>query len=182
MSRFFPHSAYAEDQPLPHTILNSHVLHRGLQTGAFTGLLYGSAKATLQNRKSKTASPTALIAKQSIRASALRSAGYGAVIGTVLMIPGVMFHMSGREEIEWQDRSWRLLENQGQMEVDDWSLVGAAAGIAATAQSALRSNGATAKVLRVAGGTGVGSLVGVAGYMVWRYGINGGKWPEPERP
>ena len=36
--------------------------------------------------------------------------------------------MFGRENIEWKDRAWRLLENKYQMEVDDFALLGTAVG------------------------------------------------------
>lgn len=37
MSRYFPHTAYAEDQPLSRTILGVHVLTRAHTTGAAVG-------------------------------------------------------------------------------------------------------------------------------------------------
>ena len=40
-------------------------------------------------------------------------------------LPGRMW---GREDIEWRDRSWRLLENKGQKEVDAWGVLGAGVG------------------------------------------------------
>ncbi|CAH0029296.1 unnamed protein product [Clonostachys rhizophaga] len=67
--------------------------------------------------------------------------------------------MYGREEIEWRDRSWRLLENEGQLETDDWTYAGMVAGPAVLAA------------------TKGGALGGMLGYMTWRYGINGGKFP-----
>ena len=78
--------------------------------------------------------------------------------------------MNGRSEIEWQDRSWRLLENQGQMEVDDWSLAGTAVGGLA---AAVQQGGGGWKA--VMGKTGLGSIAGVVGYMGWRYGVRGGE-------
>jgi hypothetical protein len=39
--------------------------------------------------------------------------------------------MKGKEEIEWQDRSWRILGNKGLLEYDDWYalfVVGTAVG------------------------------------------------------
>jgi len=55
------------------------------------------------------------------------------------------------------------------VEVDDWSLGGAVVGALATG---VRRAG----FLAVTGGTAVGSLVGVAGYLGWRYGVKKGKW------
>jgi hypothetical protein len=83
--------------------------------------------------------------------------------------------MWGREKIEWQDRSWRLLENKGQVECDDWTYAGVAAGAAV-----LATRGTTLGWRGSAGMIGAGSLVGMMGYMGWRYGINGGKFKEVE--
>ncbi|POR36774.1 Uncharacterized protein TPAR_03007, partial [Tolypocladium paradoxum] len=38
MSRLFPHTVYAEDQPLAHTILATHALTRAVTTGTLIGL------------------------------------------------------------------------------------------------------------------------------------------------
>ncbi|KXT07507.1 hypothetical protein AC579_2172 [Pseudocercospora musae] len=160
MSRFFPHAAYAEEQPYPHALLYSHVLYRGFQTGATLGL----GSVALQSAYGSVP-----------RAAILPITGRWALITTTLMVPATHGRMYGREEIEWKDRSWRLLENEGQVETDDWSLVGTLAGAAASLRrSAVEETGGT-RVLRVAGGAGVGSMIGVAGYMLWRYGVHGGK-------
>ncbi|VUC22667.1 unnamed protein product, partial [Clonostachys rosea] len=47
MSRFFPHPPYAEDQPLYHTILTTHVLTRGLTTGSIIGSLITASRQVL---------------------------------------------------------------------------------------------------------------------------------------
>lgn len=38
------------------------------------------------------------------------------MVGVGLGIAATMGRMWGREEIEWQERSWRLLANKGQVE------------------------------------------------------------------
>lgn len=83
--------------------------------------------------------------------------------------------MWGREEIEWKDRSWRLLENKGQVEVDTWSVAGMAAGWAALV--AMRGLNGVGWKMGI-GSLGLGGTAGVMGYMVWRHGVNGGRWPE----
>jgi hypothetical protein len=161
MSRFFPHPPYAEDQPYSKTILTTHVLSRGFTAGALIGALLSLPSHYI--RKPPHSLPTTLI----------RSAGLGTVIGTSLLSIGLAARMWDKEPIEWKDRSWRLLENKGQVEVDDWSYGGAVMGAAAavTARTKLGWRG-------YLGGMGLGSLVGVGGYMVWRHGVNGGKWGE----
>lgn len=86
--------------------------------------------------------------------------------------------MQGREEIEWQDRSWRLLESKGQVECDWWILdgavVGAVAGVLAARKGRIPVGTGMGKA--ALGGTGIGVSSGVLGYMGWRYGIRGGKF------
>lgn len=108
--------------------------------------------------------------------------------------------MQGREDIEWQDRAWRLLENPGQLETDDWTYAGMTAGLAAyTAAVATTTSTATMKrsplvllskvggakgrvvgglLLGVLGSAGTGSVVGTVGYMGWRYGVHGGEFAD----
>lgn len=89
------------------------------------------------------------------------------------MVVGLAGRMWGREDIEWRDRSWRLLQNPGQVEVDDWSVIGTAAGMAALAVSKSASDVGVPR--RILGGAGIGSVAGTVGYMMWRYGIKGGE-------
>jgi hypothetical protein len=85
--------------------------------------------------------------------------------------------MRGREEIEWKDRAWRLLENKGQVECDDWTYPGMALGFAAVLTNA---SGKALGWRGAVGGAGLGSLVGMIGYLGWRYGVKGGKFEEKE--
>jgi hypothetical protein len=169
MSRLFPHPPYAEDQPLARTILTTHVLTRGIQTGSLLGLVTGTSLHTLRRFNILTPSTHTLIT------TLLRSTGVGAAVGFGLMAVATPMRIWGREEIEWQDRSWRLLENKGQVECDDYTYPGMAVGLALAAASqrgrALGWRGAAA-------GAGLGSVVGMMGYMGWRYGIKGGRFEE----
>ncbi|KAJ8097231.1 hypothetical protein POJ06DRAFT_241230 [Lipomyces tetrasporus] len=172
MSRLFPHTAYAEDQPYYKTILASHVLYRGFQTGSALGMVIGLSRSLLGPvLGGKATSPFKNGAF--IFSAVQRSTGVGAVIGTGMLAVTLPMLMMGKEEIEWKDRSWRLLENQGQMEVDDWSLTGAVAG--AAIMTVHSQSGELRRWRTVVGGSGIGSLAGVIGYLVWRYGIHGGK-------
>ncbi|PNY26491.1 Uncharacterized protein TCAP_03611 [Tolypocladium capitatum] len=168
MSRLFPHTVYAEDQPLAHTVLTTHVLTRAVTMGTLVGLgLAGTRQAIPSLRR-----PGPLAARL------LLSASSGSLIGAGVTAVGLAFRMQGRERIEWQDRSWRLLENQGQLETDDWTYAGmGAAAAAAVATGRVRALGWRGLV----GATGLGSVGGMAGYLAWRYGVNGGKFPEKNR-
>lgn len=64
------------------------------------------------------------------------------------------------------------MENKGQLETDDWTYGGMAAGLAATVLLK-RPVGWVAAL----GSVGTGSVVSTLGYMAWRYGIHGGKRP-----
>lgn len=81
--------------------------------------------------------------------------------------------MQGRENIEWKDRSWRLLENEGQLETDDWTYIGMAVAPAVL----VARKGPNLGWRSYVGAAGLGSVVGMVGYMAWRYGVNGGTFP-----
>lgn len=164
MSRYWPHTAYAEDQTFHHTILTTHVLHRGFQTGAALGIFAGSVRFLTLSRKSSVAASWPLF-----RVTLERSTGMGGLIGTGALAVLLTARMWGRQQIEWQDRSWRLMENQGQVEVDDWSLSGAALGVAAVVLR--RQKGETLGWRRLTGGAGLGSIGVVLGHMGWTYAI-----------
>lgn len=83
--------------------------------------------------------------------------------------------MWGRTEIEWKDRAWRLLENEWQMEVDDFSVMGSLVGVG-VGLVGMRRGWVPAGRDMVLGSAAVGNVVGVGAYMVWRYGVKGGKF------
>ncbi|KAK2027254.1 hypothetical protein LX32DRAFT_694954 [Colletotrichum zoysiae] len=176
MSRYFSHAAYAEDQPLARTILTVHVLARGYTAGAIVGLGI-SAVGGLSNRiRGAKASAPAATTTALRSARLLRSTGTASAVGLGIMGIALVGRMLGRDDIEWRDRAWRLMANQGQLETDDWTYGGAVAGLfAAAATPQMRAVGGWQAV---AGGAGLGSVVGTVGYLVWRYGVHGGKHAE----
>ncbi|KAK2002680.1 hypothetical protein LX36DRAFT_221096 [Colletotrichum falcatum] len=176
MSRYFPHAVYAEDQPLARTILTVHVLARGYTAGAVVGLGV-SAVGGLYNRiRGANASAPAPITTALRSARLLRSTGTASAVGLGLMGIALAERMRGRDDIEWRDRAWRLMANRGQLETDDWTYGGAAAGLfAAAATPHVRAIGGRRAV---AGAAGLGSVAGTVGYLVWRYGVHGGKHVE----
>jgi hypothetical protein len=178
MSRFWPTVAYAEDQPYSKSILTTHVLYRGLQTGSLIGAILSVGRHTLSKRSSaslQTATSKLSAFPRPLSANIIRAAGSGSLAGTVFLAFALGGRMYDKEGIEWQDRSWRLLANKGQVEVDDWSLIGSLAGATVgLGNPALRALGWRG----IAGSFGIGSLAGTAGYMVYRHGIKGGKWDE----
>ncbi|PSR78438.1 hypothetical protein BD289DRAFT_376705 [Coniella lustricola] len=175
MSRFFPLAEYAEDQPLGHTILTVHVLARGATTGA----VIGTASYGVRNiyRRFRPAAP-----------HLLQSAGRGTIAGTAFLAVALAARMHGRDEIEWRDRSWRLLVNRGQVECDDWTVGGVVLGLAGLGLGVVRGDGKAGvgvvgrrvQMVQMVGAAGLGSVLGTIGYMGWRYGIHGGKWEDGE--
>ncbi len=167
MSRYFPHTDYEEDQPYDHTILAFHVLHRGFQAGAIAG---GIASVPIHFWNRYRAYPTV-----PFRNILLKSTGVGAIGSIAFLAIGLQQRMKGQEEYGWKQRSWRLRENRGQMEVDDFSILGMTTGVA-------MSYGLKGADWRMkAGGAAVGNLVGVAAYMAYRYGLRHGEWRNGER-
>jgi hypothetical protein len=179
----FPRYSTAEDQTHAHAILTIHVAHRAFQTGATIGLLTGGVRAALASR---TTTPTKLVApslgaRVSAREIILRSAGRSALGTTVLLtavLPGYMAYQTREAEsaadrdYAWRDRSWRLLHNEGQVGVDQGSVLGMVVGAGAVlVGGGLRGAIGRSAVYAAAGRVGVGSLVGVVGWEVWRYGI-----------
>lgn len=180
MSRLFPHTPYAEDQPLSKTILTTHVLHRGFQTGAAGGLMYAAVAGRPFWRRGATA--TATTASTGRQALLLRASGLWGLYVTAAMAAVLPLYMWNQTDIQWRDRSWRLMESKGQLETDDWSLAGTVVGVGAALAATTRTTTTTTpplgRGLTVVGAAAVGNLVGVLGYMVWRYGVHGGTWPD----
>ncbi|RFU79249.1 hypothetical protein TARUN_2961 [Trichoderma arundinaceum] len=173
MSRYFPHTPYAEDQPLSHVILTTHVLTRAVTTGSIIGLAITGVRQSIPSFRRPGSLPEKL----------LLSASRSTLITTAIVSVGLTARMWGREPIEWQDRSWRLLENRGQVETDDWTYSGMGIALLATGLMRARGAGGPAKLgwRGVVGATGIGSVGGMIGYMAWRYGINGGKFVEKDK-
>jgi hypothetical protein len=168
MSRLWPHPPFAEDQPSSHSILYTHVLTRAFQAGSMAGADVGTVLFVL--RRFGALAPR--VPPRTFMATVLRSTGVGAVVGTGLMAVALPLRMRDQEEIQWQDRSWRLLENQGQVECDDWTYGGMALGAVSTLiLGRAKGVGLSGAVGRV----GMGSILGTLGYLGWRYGVNGGK-------
>ncbi|KAK3196065.1 hypothetical protein K4F52_000933 [Lecanicillium sp. MT-2017a] len=181
MSRYYPHPPYAEDQTLDHTILTVHVATRGVTVGSIGGMAVATLRQVIPALRSSAS------ANQPFAARLLRSTATGTLVGVGLSCIGLVGRMWGREKIEWQDRSWRLLENKGQVETDDWTYGGMAAAGGAALVTTVRAGGiplaerpavAAMGWRGILGATGLGSVGGMMGYLIWRHGVNGGKFSE----
>ncbi|OAA75624.1 hypothetical protein LEL_07612 [Akanthomyces lecanii RCEF 1005] len=179
MSRYFPHAPYAEDQPLARTILTTHVATRAVTMGTLIGVGITGARTVIPALRPKTALPQAFAARL------LRSCASSIVVTLGVTGLALVGRMWGREAIEWQDRSWRLMENRGQLETDDWTYGGMGAATAAALLVMARAGGEAKKPAvavvgwrGVVGAAGLGSVGGMMGYLGWRYAVNGGKFSE----
>jgi hypothetical protein len=168
MSRFFPHAAFAEDQPLPKTILTVHVLTRGLTMGTLISSAITSGSQIIPRFRPHP--PTAFLPRL------VANAATGSVLGVGLSGVALVARMWGRDGIEWNDRSWRLMENKGQLETDDWTYGGMA-----VAAVGWMVRGMPMGWRGGVGAAGWGSVGGMFGYMAWRHGINGGRFPDGDK-
>ncbi|KAK9371480.1 uncharacterized protein V1513DRAFT_455626 [Lipomyces chichibuensis] len=167
MSRFFPHTPYAEDQPFYHTVLTTHVLYRGFQVGAIGGIMTGVVRSVVKSIRTGSSS-TGFVGWSALQ----RSTGIGSMVGLGALVMVLPLRMWGKEEIEWKDRTWRLLENKGQMAVDDWSLSGAV--LMPLYMSMRKQSGERLGWKMAMGRAGIGSTAGIIGYLSWTYLINRG--------
>ena len=89
----------------------------------------------------------------------VRGAGIGVVAATSLAAVALSLRMYGKQEIEWQDRSWKLLENKPQNRIDEWSASGVLVG------GVLGGVGKGLGWKGVTGSAGIGGVVGIVGWM-----------------
>lgn len=155
MTSFFPHPAYAEDQTAAHAILYLHVIRASAMTFSFLSLpLTGITLLTSRVRDQPVNMHIAI-------SRILTNSARGLVLGAVAGVAMTWGRMRGREEVEWQDRSWRLLENKGEVDTD-WETIGATGVGAVAGVAAARRGVVPVGVGRAAlGGAGVGLSSGV---------------------
>ncbi|KAI2486788.1 hypothetical protein Ptr902_00921 [Pyrenophora tritici-repentis] len=159
MASFFPHPVYAEDQPYARTILYLHVMRASAMSFSFFSLAQFPA-SLVAARYHK-----APIDYNTILAHTLKTSSRGLVIGIIAGAVVTWGRMRGRKEIEWKDRSWSILENNGEVKTD-WVALGAASGGAVAVLLAARSGKINMTADRaVLGGTGAGMAAGVP-YMI----------------
>lgn len=155
MTSLFPHTPYAEDQPYAHSILYFHVMRASAMSFTFLSL-FQLPISLVRARWSQTP-----ISTSTLLANTLRTSGRGLLLGTVAGAAMVWGRMRGREEIEWKDRTWRILENKGEVKTDWTALGGAGAGavvaLVAARRGALPANAGNAAL----GGAGLGMAIGV---------------------
>lgn len=151
MTSLYPHTPYAEDQPNSHAVLYLHVMRASAMSFTFLSFPYSLISARL---RTQPLLPTVFL-------NSGRSLIFGALAGAAM----TWGRMRGRSEIEWQDRSWRLLENKGEVDTD-WETIGAMGGGALAGMTAARRGVVPLRVGQAAlGGAGLGLGSGVL-YMI----------------
>lgn len=162
MTSLFPHPQYAEDQPNAQAILYLHVIRASAMSFSFLAIPF-TGISLLASRLRKQP-----ITLDTVLSRILLNSGRGLVLGAVAGATMTWGRMRGKEEIEWQDRSWRLLENQGEV-LTDWETIGAT-GVGAFAGVAVARRGAVPLSIGQAalGGAGFGSGTGVS-FMIGSY-------------
>lgn len=155
MTSLFPHPQYAEDQSSSHAILYLHVLRASAMTFSFLSLPY-TGISILRSRVQQR--PVTI---STVLSMTLLNFGRGLGIGAVAGVAMTWGRMRGRSEAEWQDRSWRLLENKGEVNTD-WETIGATgagalAGVAAARRGVVNLSAGRAAL----GGAGLGLGTGV---------------------
>ena len=159
MTSLFPHPLYAEDQPFARSILYLHVMRASAMSFSFFSLLQFPASIIAARYRNSPIDYAIILSRT------LRTAGRGLVLGTAAGAIMTWGRMRGREEIEWKDRSWRILENHGEVKTD-WVTLGAAGTGAVGALLAARSGRVPITVGNaMLGGAGVGMGTGVL-YMI----------------
>ncbi|ORY11626.1 hypothetical protein BCR34DRAFT_450070, partial [Clohesyomyces aquaticus] len=150
MSWLFPHPPYAEDQPLSHQILYFHTIRSGAMMGAIIAQITAPSMAVVERYRHNTQ-----ITRSTLGPRLFTHSARGIFIGSIFAAVATWGRMRAKEEIEWQDRAWRVIENTGQVDMDRWTLVGAALGSSAGLWGARQ--GKTMSMGKAAlGGAGVG--------------------------
>ncbi|KAF2036047.1 hypothetical protein EK21DRAFT_83770 [Setomelanomma holmii] len=155
MTSLFPHTAYAEDQPNAHAILYLHVMRASAMSFSFISLF--RFPASLLNARYRKAP----IDMRTVTARTLQSSGRALVLGSAVGALMTWGRMRGKEEIEWQDRAWRVLENKGEVKTDWVAMGGLSAGAAAGLVAARRGVLPTSAGNAILGGAGAGAAVGI---------------------
>jgi hypothetical protein len=159
MNSLFKKEGYAEDQRNAHAILYLHVMRASAMTFSFVSALGAPISLLVSRSHQQSIKINALILRT------LVYSGRGLVLGTVAGALMTWGQMRGKEKIEWQDRSQRILGNEGEVQTD-WEVlgaasVGAAAGVVAARRGAIPLNVGQAAL----GGAGVGFSSGIL-YMI----------------
>ena len=164
MTSLFSHPTFAEDQPYAHAILYLHVMRASAMSFSFLSLSELPVLIAVSRYRQMPIDYTALLSRT------VNISGRSLVLGTAAGALMTWGRMRGREEIEWKDRSWRILENKGEVKTD-WVTFGGAGVCAIVAALAAKKGILYPSVANAAlGGAGVGMASGVP-YMIASFAV-----------
>jgi hypothetical protein len=166
MDALFRQAPYAEDQTDAHSILYLHVVRASTMSFAFISLLRFPI-SIVRARYSKIP-----VMMSALTSKILRSSGRAGALGAAVGALATWGRMRGREEIEWQDRAWRIIGNKGENQTD-WATMGgvgagAVAGIVAARRGVIPASLGSA----MGGGAAAGSAVGKKALACYLSGID----------
>jgi hypothetical protein len=154
MDSLFEHGSYAEDQKNARSILYLHVMRASSMSFTFISLLRLPLSLVVARYNKRPINMSKLIAHT------LQSSGRAFALGTAVGALATWGRMRDREEIEWQDRAWRILENKGENQTDWVTMGGVGAGAVAGVVAARRGAMPASVGSAMLGGAGVGSSIG----------------------
>jgi hypothetical protein len=154
MTSLFVHTPYAEDQPSAHFILYLHVMRASAMSFTFISM-FRIPVTFASARYRQIPITTSTVIARTVQASG-RAFAIGSFVGAI----ATCVRMRGRDDIEWQDRAWRILENEGEVKTDWITLGGAGAGAFASLAAVRRGAIPMGVGSAVLGGVGVGSSIG----------------------
>lgn len=128
ISQLFPIAEYAENQEFPRLILYTHVMHRMVNLSAGIAVISTSVHLAYRKLRPPSDPKTVVILQQPFAKSLVNASFRSMLIGPAIGAIATTLLMRNKTLIEWQDRSWRLLQNSGQNLTDKWSLGGMVIG------------------------------------------------------
>jgi hypothetical protein len=158
MDTLYPQTPYAEDQPNAPAILYIHVMRASAMTFTFFSLARIPITLIRNRVRGLPVNTSALLART------LQSSGRAFVAGSAVGAFMTWGRMRGLEDVEWQDRSWRILGNKGEVQTDWVTMGGMGAGAVAGALAARRGVLPVSVGKSVIGGAAAGSSVGKKKY------------------
>jgi hypothetical protein len=155
MTSLFTLPSYPEDQQHAHAILYLHVMRASAMSFTFLSL-FRLPISLARDRYNETP-----VDMRALFARTLRTSGRSLVLGTFVGAAATWGRMRGRDDIEWQDRPWIILENGGEVKTDWVTIGGAGAGAVACLVAARRGVIPATMGSAALGGIGLGTSVGV---------------------
>ncbi|KAJ3193954.1 hypothetical protein HK101_003753 [Irineochytrium annulatum] len=148
-NRLVPIAHHADDQKNARLVLEGHVAHRFIM-----------AFSTIATVGSLGSRPFVKLPKRGLAPTVLRANAIAVVAGSAVGVLVTEMKMRSEPEIGWQDRAWRLLQNPGQLELDDTTVTtGVLGGVFGLLYNS--GKGKAGPIPRVVGGMGLGTFVGL---------------------